>query len=314
LTSPVGIDPITSARASPARGGSTPGRVHVALVAVQIAFGSLAVEGKLAMSPAYGVSPHALAMTRIAAGAVVFVVAHRVLRTPRVNRLRDAVSLALLSLFGIVLNQALFLAGLRQTSPMAATLLVATIPVFSAIIAAVTGRDRLGARAAAGVGVALFGVLALTRFALPARGDVLVVLNALSYAVYVVFAKAQLERYGTVTVVAWVFGCGALLFAPLGATALIRELPRWSPGAAALVAFVVLVPTLFAYGLNAWALRRAPPTLVAIYVYLQPILVATLAWIQLGQALEPHMLVAGVLIFAGVGLVATAPRQAAARG
>lgn len=269
------------------------------------------------MSPRFGVSPPALAMARIVGSAVVFVAALLALRRtegsgvpePRVTAWRDRLLLGVLSIFGIVFNQALFLAGLQRTSPVSATLLVATIPVFSALVAAVAGRERLTARSASGIALALLGIAVLSRFALPQLGDLLVLTNALSYAIYVVFAKGPLRRHGTLSVMAWVFGWGALLFAPLGGVALAREAPSWSPGAAALVAYIVGVPTILAYGLNAWALRRASTTLVTIYIYLQPLVVAALAWVQLGQPLEVRALIAGLLILAGVTVVATAPRQ-----
>ncbi len=284
--------------------------IHAALLVVQIAFGTLAVEGKIAMSPRFGVAPEALAMVRILGGAIVFVPAYLALRRKDaegaggVDSWRDRGVLALLSLFGIVINQALFLRGLSMTSPVSATLLVATIPVFTAAIAVLTGRDRLNVRAALGFFLAAFGIAALSGFALPAPGDALVLLNALSYAVYVVYSKAALGRHGTLAVMAYVFGTGALLFAPIGAATLVRDAPRWSSGAIGLVAFVVLVPTVLAYGVNAWALRRASPTLVTIYVYLQPLFVVVLAALQLGQTPSALTLLGGAFILAGVTIVA----------
>lgn len=293
---------------SPARSGLS---VHAALVVVQFSFGTLAVEGKLAMG-SYGVSPLALAMMRIVGGAVVFGLAHLLSRGERVKGWPDRLRLAGLSIVGIVLNQALFLKGLSETSPVAATLLVATIPIFAALVAAVAGRDRVTPRGALGIALAVLGIAVLSRFALPHRGDALVLANAASYALYVVFAKDLLARYGTTTVVAWVFGWGALLFAPVGGLALVRDLPTWSPAAVGLVAFIVLVPTIVAYSVNAWALRRATPTLVTIYIYLQPLVVVALARVQLGQAVDPRTLAAAALILVGVGVVATAPRPRAA--
>jgi drug/metabolite transporter (DMT)-like permease len=89
---------------------------------------------------------------------------------------------------------------------------------------------------------------------------------------------------------------------------LAAEVPSWSRGTVALTAYVVLVPTVLAYGINAWALRRATPTLVAVYVYLQPIVVVALAWLQLGEPLHPHAFVGGLLILAGVAVVASTRR------
>jgi drug/metabolite transporter (DMT)-like permease len=282
------------------------------LIAVQLAFASLAVEGKIAMTR-LGVSPSALAMSRILGGAIVFGIAYAFSNGPRIKRLADVGRLLLLSLFGIVLNQALFLAGLRGTSPLAATLLIATIPVFAAAIAAIAGRERIRARTGAGIALAIVGIGALTGFSLPAGGDALVLLNSLSYALYVVFSKRSLERFGALGVVAAIFGFGAVAFAPFGGPALIREAPQWSPVTAGYVAFIVLVPTIFAYAGTAWALARATPTLVTIYVYLQPLVVVLLAWAQLGQMPEARSALAGLLILSGVTVVATAPRHERAR-
>jgi drug/metabolite transporter (DMT)-like permease len=286
----------------------TSASIHAALILVQIAFGSLAVEGNVVMSPRFGVAPEALAMARILGGALVFVPAYLVAvargGAGRISSWRDRMILAALSLFGVVLNQALFLRGLSQTSPVAATLLVATIPVFTAVIVVLTGRDRLRARAALGVLLAIAGIAVLSGFALPARGDALVLLNALSYAIYVVYSKDALARHGSLAVMAYVFGWGALLFAPIGGVRLLVDAPTWSVGAIGLVLYVVLVPTVLAYGLSAWALRRASPTLVTIYIYLQPIVVVALAAIQLGQVPTIRALLGGVFILAGVTIVA----------
>lgn len=280
--------------------------LHATLFVTQIAFASLAVEGKIAMAPPRSVSPFALAMTRILAGAIVFAIAARLARAPRVSSWADRGRLAMLSLFGIVINQALFLAGLSRTSPMSATLLVATIPVFTAAVAAIAGRGRITLRTAAGIALAILGIATLSGFKLPLRGDLFVMLNAASYAIYVVFAKDVLTKYGTWTVMAWVFGCGAFFFAPLGGLALVHDAPLWSASARWFVAYVVLVPTVIAYWLSGWALRRATPTLVTIYVYLQPIFVAVLAYLQLGQPVTLTTLLAGALIFGGVTVVASA--------
>jgi drug/metabolite transporter (DMT)-like permease len=187
--------------------------------------------------------------------------------------------------------------------------LIATIPVFAAAIAAIAGRERLTARTGAGIALAVIGIGALTGFALPTGGDLLVLCNALSYALYVVFSKRSLARYGTVTVVASVFGFGAVLFAPFGGVALVHEAPGWSTEAALYVGFIVLVPTIFAYAGTAWALARATPSVVTIYIYLQPLVVVLLGWAQLGHVPEGRSALAALLIFAGVTVVATAPRH-----
>lgn len=244
-------------------------------------------------------------MMRILGGALVFVPAYAFSRqTPKVGVLRDRFTLVLLAIFGVALNQALFLRGLSRTSPVSATLLVATIPVFTALFAVFAGRDRLTPRTAVGLLFAVFGVVVLSRFAVPKQGDLFVLLNAASYAIYVVFSKSSLTRYGTLAVMAWVFGAATILFAPIGALALVRDVPHWSLGAFGYVAFVVLVPTVLAYGANAWAMGRATPTLVTIYIYFQPLVVIALSTLQLGQTPPLASLFGGLFILAGVTTVA----------
>jgi drug/metabolite transporter (DMT)-like permease len=302
---------VPDAEVTSASSTDTPARVHLVLLIVQLAFATLAVEGKLAMGPAHGVSPKALAMARVAGGAAVFIAIELTNTKRKLPSAPDVVRLAALSLLGIVLNQALFLLGLKATSPVSATLLVATIPVFSAVIAVAAKRDQLSLRGAAGIALALFGILVLTHFALPRGGDALVLLNSLCYAFYVVYAKGVLQRYGAMTVMAWIFGLGALMFAPFGGADLAAEFASWPLATRGLVLFIVLVPTVIAYLGNAWALARARPTLVTIYVYVQPLVVALLVWVQFDQRLDVWAIAAGLLIFAGVGIVATARRPRA---
>ena len=105
---------------------------------------------------------------------------------------------------------------------------------------------------------------------------------------------------------------GALLFAPFGMPTLLREAPTWSPRAWWLVAYILAMPTIVAYSCNAWALGRSSPTLVTVYIYLQPIISALLAWLQLGQHISSQLAVAASLILTGVGIVSTRKMSAPA--
>src|SRR6202011_5787616 len=124
--------------------------------------------------------------------------------------------------------------------------------------------------------LALCGVLWLTGVRSLDWGAVVIALNCLAYSLYLVFSLRIIRRLGAMTVITWLFTWGALLFTPLGARALAAGCLSWSPRAWLLVAFVVALPTVVAYIANAWALGRSTPTLVTIYIYLQPLLTALL--------------------------------------
>jgi drug/metabolite transporter (DMT)-like permease len=297
-------------RAHKARGLSL-WATHSALVLVQAAFAVGAVEGKLAMRPAVaggaGVDPFALALIRMVGAAIFFQIVTRALGRLRAIALPEHIRIAGLSLLGIVLNQTLFLVGLRITTAFAAALLGACIPVFTAALAIAVGVERASARLAVGLALALTGIVWLTGIGELDWGAVAIACNCFSYALYIVLSKQVIARVGALTLVTWMFTWAALMFAPIGGRALAVGAVTWEPRAWILVAIIVLVPTIVAYSANAWALGRSTPTLVTIYIYLQPLLAAALQWVQLGEPVVTRALVAAVFIFVGVSLVALRP-------
>jgi drug/metabolite transporter (DMT)-like permease len=284
-------------------------RVHAALVVVQVAFASQAVEGKVLMGPSSaggeGVSPFAVAMVRMLGAAVFFQAFTRATGTLRPATRRDHGWLAVLSILGIVLNQALFLVGLRMTSPVNVALLSVTIPLFTAAIAVAFGHERASWRLGIGLATSIAGVVWLTGVGSLDRGVLVVLANCVSYSAYIVLSRATIQRLGTLTVVTWIFTWGALLFAPLGMPDLFAGAASWTPRGWGFLAYIVAMPTIVAYLCNAWALERSTPTLVSIYIYVQPVLAALLAWLQLGITVSERLALAAVVIAAGVTLVAT---------
>jgi drug/metabolite transporter (DMT)-like permease len=290
----------------------------VALVIVQVAFASGSVEGKLAMaSPdggGEGVSPLGIAMARMLGAALVFQTARGLVARSRGAAgtsaaspsltLRDHGHLALLALFGVVLNQTLFLFGLSRTSPVTAALLSVTIPVFTAALAVATRQEAPHARTFFGLGISTTGVVWLTGVRDVDGGAALVAVNSLLYSVYLLLAKPLLARMPALTVQAWIFTWAALAFLPFGGPVLLRGMEEWSVRAWVLVGYVVVVCTVVAYLLNAWALARAPASIVTVYIFLQPVVAALVGWVQLGVAPPSRTVVAGGLIALGVQWVA----------
>jgi drug/metabolite transporter (DMT)-like permease len=293
-------------------------RVHAALLVVQIAFASQAVEGKIAMAPreagGEAISPFAVAMVRMLAAAAIFQALTRGMHLLRPTSRRDHLELAGLSIIGIALNQTLFLVGLSITTPTTASLLSVTIPVFTAAIAVLSRKERATPRLGLGLASSLAGAVWLAGVGKVDLGAIVVVANSLSYSAYVVFARDAIRRLGTLTVVTWVFTWGALLFAPIGLPALVAGAPTWTARGFGFIGYIVLVPTIVAYLCNAWALGRSSATLVTIYIYVQPVIAGLLAWVQLGQRVEARMVGAAALIALGVALVASrGPRSFAER-
>lgn len=288
---------------------------HAGLLLVQFAFASQAVEAKVAMLPrsegGEGIFPEALAMIRMLGGALFFQAIVRARGTQGAAICRaDHARLAGLSILGIALNQTLFLMGLRWSSPFSVSVLGATIPVFAAGLAVLFGKERLSWRTLLGLTLALLGVLSLIGNGSLDRGAILVALNSLSYAAYVVLSRDVVLRVGALRSVAWIFTYGAILFAPVGVGPMLAQLPALTPRGWGFTLYILALPTIVAYLLNAWALGRSSATLVTVYIYLQPLIAAVLAWLQLGLGISRRAWLAAALILVGLGVVSS--RQGAA--
>lgn len=285
----------------------------VALVLVQLFFGVFSVIGKLALRE---VTPFVLVAFRAVGGSLLLALLSRVLAPdePRWTR-RDAGTVVLLGMLGVFGNQLLFVSGLARTTATSATLLGVTIPVFTLLLAAATGTERPGARRTLGIAVALAGVLSLL---LPRgadlapehlAGNLMIVVNCLVYSGYLVLSRDILRRRSAFAVVAAAFVSASV---PVLLVAL-PDLLRFRPGSVtatgwAAIAGVVLLSTVGAYALNAWALARTSPSTAAAFIYLQPLVASLLAAVVLGERPGPRTFVAAALIFAGLALT-TAPAR-----
>jgi len=282
-------------------------RVHGALILVQLGFGAFPVAAKLVLGV---VPPLALAVVRVlVATPALFLLARQIEGPVRPSR-RDLGALALLGLLGVTLNQILFIVGLNWTTASTTAILMPTIPVFAAGLAALSGVERISPLRALGIAVSVGGALVVldpARFAWTDRsalGDTLLLLNCLAYAGYLVLLRPVLRRLPPLTVTAWAFLFGGLGVAAVGSPALVGtpfgQLPPMGWGA---LAFIVLWPTLLSYALNAWAVGRSSPSLAASYVCSQPAITALLAVPILGEGLSPRALVGFAAISAGLLLV-----------
>ena len=288
------------------RPGSTPPRVHVALIVVQVLFGLWPVAGVAVMGH---LNPAALIGLRTLLTAPILLLLFR----PRLPPRAEWAPLALLGFLGVAANQMLFTEGLKRCGPINASVLTLLIPALTVLIARVAGREFPSARRLLGVFVALAGALFLARperlAETPAGSDVvwlgglLVIANTASYAAYLVLARRTAQAIGSSAMVTWVFVFGAIEALPLTGPALaaadLGAIPPWGWGS---LAFIVLGATVGTYALNAYALARAESSLVAVYIYLQPLVSATAAAIVLDEHLTPRTLIAGAIIGFGVSL------------
>jgi drug/metabolite transporter (DMT)-like permease len=289
---------------------------HVALFLVQVMFGTWPIFGKIALRV---LPPTALVALRIAGAAVALLILQRVLGGVSIINRKDYARLALYSILGVALNQFLFVKGLSYTTVINATLLGTTIPIFTLLVCLFMGLDRISWSRVLGIFLAAAGVIYLVdpmRADFSAQttiGNILIVANSLSYGAYIAISKDMLKRYGALTVISWIFIFGTVFTLPVGAWSLLESNSVQAAGALIWLAvlYIILVPTVGAYYLNAWALARVEPSTVAVYIYLQPLIAFILAPLLLNEPLSSRTWIAALLIFAGVTIVSRRTRSVA---
>jgi drug/metabolite transporter (DMT)-like permease len=257
---------------------------------------------------------------RLAGATIVLVAIQRNFRALLGMPRRDLALLILSSLIGVVGNQFLYVKGLSYSTVINATLISTTIPVFALFISLLFGYDHLSWRRAFGILLAVSGVVYLVN---PLKAEVssqttvgnfLMITSSFLYGAYIVISKDLFERYGALNVITWIFFVATILAAPIGGYSITGEnLEAIGVEIWVIVGFIILLPTVGAYYLNGWALTKVTPSVVAVYIYLQPLIAFGLAPVLLGESWGWRTVIASVLIFTGVAIVTKRGRSFAVR-
>jgi drug/metabolite transporter (DMT)-like permease len=281
---------------------------HIALLAANIIYGINYSVAKSVM-PGY-IKPLALVSLRSVIAALLFWITSLFIPKQPVSR-KDLLYLFGCSFFGVVINQILFLAGLNLTSPINSSILISTNPIFAFVFAALILKEKITFLKGSGLAIGLTGVMILIlQNGTPDIGsstfigDIITLINTISWAFYTVIIKKMLEKYHPVTVMKWTFLFGLLTTVPAG-------YGQWStmdwtsiPLKGVLgIAFVAIFATYLGYLLISFGLRRLSPTIVSTYTYTQPVIAAYLASIMGQDHIDIVMIIAGLLIFTGVFVV-----------
>ncbi|HRC57082.1 MAG TPA: DMT family transporter [Kofleriaceae bacterium] len=282
--------------------------VHLLLIAAQLCFASLAVVGRMAVVA--HVPPAGIVLVRMVGGALVFALIARARGVLRIER-RDLRLFILCAVLGVVLNQELFIHGLARTAATNAVVLGSTIPVFTALFSIALGYEPWSRWRVAGIAVAFIGCLVLVgpdELSLSSShlvGSVMVLANAASYGLYLALARKIAGRYDPWAIVAVLFLIGVPLVTPLGVVAWSTA-PPLTGTTLAFLGFLVAVPTVAAYSLVQIGLRHAESSLVASYIYLQPVFTTIGATLLLDEPPGGQTLVAASIVLSGVWISAQA--------
>jgi len=284
-------------------------QAHLALLTANLIYGANYSIAKEVM-PAY-VQPFAFVLLRVGGSLLLFWMVSALFIKEKLDK-KDLPRIALLAVFGVAGNQLFFLKGLSITTPINAAIIMVSNPIVVLVIAAILIKEKVSISKVAGIALGIIGAMLMLAFnkdfsfgSETISGDIMILINSISWACYVVLVKPLMKKYNTFTIVKWVFVFGFIYVLPFGYTEFTEinweEMPVsiwWE------IAFVVVATTFFAYVLNTYALRALSPAVVSVYIYLQPFLATLIAvYYYHNDTLDARKIISAILIILGVTLV-----------
>ena len=264
------------------------------------------------ISNAHVMTPMDLLCFRAAGATLLFWILSLFMPKEKVP-LNDLWKIFIASMLGLFLTQWSFLKAITMTTSIDTSITNTCTPILTMIVAAIVLKEPITFKKVGGILVSLAGVLILVFNSVGLGGGasetkplgiVLVVVNGLTFALYLGIFRPLISKYNVVTFMKWMFLFTMLVALPFNARHLIHApFGQMEPKVLWQVAFVVVFATFVAYFLIPVGQKRLRPTLVSMYNYVQPI-IATLISIIIGlDHLTWRKVVAMVLVFTGVWIV-----------
>ncbi len=288
---------------------STRLKAHIAVLAANLIF-SINFSVVKFVTPGI-IKPFGLNVARVLVTTSLLWIMHVWEKPVKKLRKKDIPLFIACGVTGISINQLLFIKGLSITYSIHASLLMLCTPLLITITAFFFLKEKVNRYIISGLVCGISGAIMLISSRESSGtgdniilGDILIALNAISYAFYFVLVKPLILYYSPTQVLRWAFTFGTIFILPFG-WAEFMEAPwqsmsgiQWSA-----IAFVVVGATFLAYLFNIYGLTHLQASATGAYIYLQPIFATIVAIIFMGEQLTIRKIFSAVLIFAGVYLV-----------
>ena len=226
---------------------------------------------------------------------------------------KDDIRIFAASMIGFFTCQITFLVGIPYITPMDCSIMTAMAPIYTMISAAIVIKEPITLQKAGGVALSFAGIIYLIISRVNTEGGAaestpfgifMMVLNCLSFSMYLGIFKPLISKYSAVTFMKWIFLFSAVVATPFSAKGLANV--DWAGIPAiqyAELAYLIICATFISYFLIPIAQKRIRPTLISMYSYVQPIIAIAIS-IAIGMdSLTWQKALATLLVFGGLIIV-----------
>ena len=286
-----------------------PLRAHLSMFSAELFWGLMSPLGKDAMT--HGIDGIDMVSFRVLGAALLFWTASLFTTKVHVPK-RDIMFFAGAAVLGIVTNQCLFTIGLSITSPINASIVTTSMPIFAMILSFFILKEPVTWKKAGGVLIGCMGAVILILTSASAAnakvgniwGDMMCLLAQLSFALYLALFNPLIRRYDVITVNKWMFLWASILIIPFSSGHVMQigwanvPVRTWME-----TGYVIIFGTFLSYLLSIVGQRTLRPTVVSVYNNVQPIVAVTISVLTGISIFTFPQGLAIILVFAGVWLV-----------
>lgn len=243
----------------------------------------------------------------------VVLIAILLLQPNRFSKLhkKDILPIFILGFFGVMVYHLGLNFGEQFISPGAASLIIATIPVFIVILAFIFLHEKITLKMLIGVVLSLFGVIVMSLWGKPGLsieityvfGALAVLLGAIMGAFYTIAGKKLLDRYSALSLTVYAMLLGSLGLIPFLSMSLFEEVSAMSVNAWFAVLFLGVCSTVIAYLFWYVALEIKTASEISIYLYAIPVVSTIISYFLLGEEITLFFIFGGILVIAGLIVV-----------
>ena len=249
-------------------------------------------------------------LLRVAGAAIIFWLISFFYPSEKIDK-KDWFRIIGCSFTGMAINMLAFFKGLSLSTPIDSSVVITLVPVLLLVLSAVFLKERITKIKSIGIGLGLIGALVLILFGAKNQanapniplGNILFIVNATAYSVYLIMVKPLVIKYSSITLMKLFFLFAILINLPVGFSEFVEV--QWfqlSFDSIWKLAFVVVATTVLTYLFNIYALKQLSPSTIGAFIYLQPLIATAFAIFVGADQLTALRIGAALLIFLGVFL------------